>query len=114
MAFSDSGADLYVTLYDGDVLEAGQDESGEFNRSEFEVQIVPLRGVGDELERREGGVMRSDREMSIAMLRAEILSRTEEIVEVRQRSLALAQETIAGALAAPDPDLTGADEAAAP
>ena len=105
MAFSESGTDLYLTLYDGFANEAGQEGGGEFNRSEFERQIVPLRGVGDELERREGGASRSDREMSIAMLRAEILNRTEEIVEVRQRSLTLAQKTIAGALASPDPDL---------
>ena len=109
MAFSDSGTDLYVTLYDGDVLEAGQDESGEFNRSEFDVQIVPLRGVGDELERREGGVMRSDREMSIAMLRAEIDSRANDLIEVRQRSLSLAQRTITDALGYPDPS-QGANE----
>ena len=94
-----------MTLYDGFANEAGQEGGGEFNRSEFERQIVPLRGVGDELERREGGASRSDREMSIAMLRAEILNRTEEIAEVRQRSLALAQRTIAGALASPDTDL---------
>jgi len=105
MAFSESGTDLYLTLYDGFANEASQEGGGEFNRSEFERQIVPLRGVGDELERREGGASRSDREMSIAMLRAEILNRTEEIVEVRQRSLTLGQRTIAGALASPDPDL---------
>ena len=114
MAFSDSGADLYVTLYDGDVLEAGQDESGEFNRSEFEVQIVPLRGVGDVLERREGGVMRSDREMSIALLRAEIDSRTNDLIEVRQRSLSLAQRTITDALGYPDPSQGANESEAAP
>ena len=110
MAFSDSGGDLYLTLYDGDVLEAAQERGGEFNRSEFEVQIVPLRGVGDELKRRDGGTVRSDREMSIALLRAEILSRTEELVRIRQRSLELAQETISGALGYPDPALLGPDE----
>ncbi len=114
MAFSDSGADLYVTLYDGDVLEAGQDESGEFNRSEFDVQIVPLRGVGDELERREGGVMRSDREMSIAMLRAEIDSRANDLTEVRQRSLSLAQRTITDALGYPDPSQVANESEPAP
>ena len=46
----------------------------------------------------------------IALLRAEILSRSEELVQVRQRSLELAQRTISGALAYPDPDLMAADE----
>jgi len=110
MAFNDSGGDLYLTLYEGDVFEAAQDGGGEFNRSEFEVQIVPLRGVGDELERREGGSARSDREMSIALLRAEVLSRNEELVRVRQRSLELAQKTISDALGYPDPSLNAPDQ----
>ncbi len=101
MAFSDSRTDLYLTLYDGDVLEADQTRSGEFNQSEFEVQIVPLRGVGDELERREGGGVRSDREMSIALLKAEIDSRTEDLGRVRQRSLEQAHKAITDALGYP-------------
>jgi lipopolysaccharide export system permease protein len=101
MAFSDNRSDLYLTLYDGDVLEAEQGRSGEFKRSEFDVQIVPLRGVGDELERREGGTVRSDREMSIALLKAEIDSRAEDLDRVRQQSLELAQRTITDALGYP-------------
>ena len=109
MAFSADRSDLYLTLYDGYVLESGRNRSGEFNDSEFEVQIVPLRGVGDELERREGGSMRSDREMSIALLRAEIDHRTEELERVRLRSLEQAQRAITGALGRPAADLNGAN-----
>ena len=106
MAFSDNRSDLYLTLYDGDVLEAEQGRSGEFNRSEFDVQIVPLRGVGDELERREGGTVRSDREMSIALLKAEIDSRAEDLGRVRQQSLRQAQLTITDVLGYPPPEST--------
>jgi lipopolysaccharide export system permease protein len=106
MAFSDNRSDLYLTLYDGDVLEAEQGRSGEFNRSEFDVQIVPLRGVGDELERREGGTVRSDREMSIALLKAEIYSRAEDLDRVRQQSLRQAQLTITDVLGYPPPEST--------
>ena len=106
MAFSDNRSDLYLTLYDGDVLEAEQGRSGEFNRSEFDVQIVPLRGVGDELERREGGTVRSDREMSIALLKAEIDNRAEDLGRVRQQSLRQAQLTITDVLGYPPPEST--------
>ncbi len=112
MAFSESRTDLYLTLYDGYVLEADQSRSGEFNRSEFEVQIVPLRGVGDELERREGGSVRSDREMSIALLRAGISSRAEDLDRVRQQSFEQAQKAITDALAYPAPELPEGDETA--
>jgi lipopolysaccharide export system permease protein len=101
MAFSESGTDLYLTLSSGYILQADQSRSGEFNRSEFDVQIVPLRGVGDELQRREGGGVRSDREMSIILLQAEIDSRREDLVRVRQQSLEQAQTTIRDALAYP-------------
>ena len=98
MAFSESGTDLYLTLSAGYVLQADQGRTGEFNRSEFEVQVVPLRGIGDELERREGGGVRSDREMSIALLQAEIDDRKEDLGRVRQQSLEQAQTAINDAL----------------
>ena len=110
MAFSDNRSDLYLTLYDGDVLEAEQGRAGEFRRSEFEVQIVPLKGVGDELERREGGGVRSDREMSIALLKAEIDSRGEDLDRVRQQSLEQAQRTITDVLGYPHPEPTEANQ----
>ena len=110
MAFSESRTDLYLTLYDGYVLQADQSRSGEFNRSEFEVQIVPLRGVGDELERREGGGVRSDREMSIALLKAEIDHRAEDLDLVRQRSFEQAQKAITDALGYPALELSEGDE----
>ena len=87
MEFNRSRTDLYLTLFDGDVLEAGADRTGKFHRSEFEIQIVPLRGIGDELVRRQGGSIRSDREMSIAMLKDEIDNRVQEIERVQQNAL---------------------------
>lgn len=84
MAFNDARTDLYLTLYDGVVHEIQSDRLGGFQRLYFEKQIVPLRGVGDELERRLGGTDRSDREMDFAMLRAEARERANEITEVRQ------------------------------
>ena len=87
MAFNRRRTDLYLTLFDGEVLEAGSDRTGKFHQSEFEVQIVPLRGIGDELIRRQGGSIRSDREMSIAMLQDEIDERVQEIERVQQNAL---------------------------
>lgn len=84
MEFNEARTDLYLTLYDGEVREVGADRSGEFNRSQFETQIIPLRGVGDELERQQGGSVRSDREMSVAMLRHEVADRIEEIARVHE------------------------------
>ena len=81
--------------------EVGTDRSGKFNRSAFQTQIVPLRGVGDELERQQGGTVRSDREMSIAMLREEVADRTAEIEQVRESNFERARMALDQALGHP-------------
>jgi lipopolysaccharide export system permease protein len=83
MAFNPERTDLYLTLYDGVVLEAQDDREGGFQRLFFDWQIVPLRGVGNELERRVGGTDRSDREMSIAMLSDNARQRQAELDSLR-------------------------------
>ncbi len=110
MAFNDRGTDLYLTLTDGFVRQADQSRTGEFNVSEFETQLIPLRGVGDELDRREMDGARSDREMSIALLQAEIDSRKEELASVRMASLEQAQAALSDALGLPPPGSTEADD----
>src|SRR5690606_35602552 len=59
MAFNTARTDLFLTLYDGVVHEAQADRMGGFQRLYFEQQIVPLRNVGNELQRRLGGSDRS-------------------------------------------------------
>ncbi len=91
MSFNEGRTDLFLTLFDGQVREVQGDRRGGFQRVHFQKQVVPLRGVGDELERRLGGTDRSDREMSFAMLLEEADRRRETIRQVgetsRERSL---------------------------
>ena len=101
MEFNQARTDLYLTLYNGEVREVGADRSGEFNRSEFETQIIPLRGVGDELERQQGGSVRSDREMSVAMLREEVADRKAEIARVQESGYERARMALDQALGRP-------------
>jgi lipopolysaccharide export system permease protein len=98
MAFNDARTDLYLTLYDGVVLEAQEDREGGFQRLFFESQIVPLRGVGNELQRRVGGSDRSDREMSIAMLSENARSREAELDSLRAAGAAQAIRAVRYAL----------------
>ncbi|MGE0157829.1 MAG: LptF/LptG family permease [Gemmatimonadales bacterium] len=98
MAFNPARTDLYLTLYDGVVHEAQDDPEGGFQRLFFESQIVPLRGVGNELERRAGGTDRSDREMSIAMLSENARSREAELDSLRAEGRAEAVRIVHFAL----------------
>jgi lipopolysaccharide export system permease protein len=87
MAFNEARTDLYLTLYDGVVHEAQADREGGFQRLYFHEQIVPLRGVGNELERQLGGSDRSDREMSIALLSENARTRALELDTLRAANL---------------------------
>lgn len=101
MAFNDTRTDLYLTLRDGVVHEVQNTREGGFQRLYFDEQIVPLRNIGNELERRLGGSDRSDREMGFALLAENARDREAQldslIVENRARSL----ETVRVALNRP-------------
>lgn len=85
MAFNRERTDLFLTLYDGVMHEADLADPRSFQRLFFQEQVIRLRGVGDELTR-QGGSFRSDREMSIAMLKAAALERQRELAEVQGES----------------------------
>lgn len=108
MAFNKARTDLYLTLYDGEVRELQNDRHGGFQHLFFDKQIVPLRGVGDELDRRMGVAERGDREMDFATLRSEAKLRDAQLdttrMSTRERSLqavrmALGRGTAADSLA---------------
>ena len=101
MAFNPDRTDLYLTLYDGEVREMQQDREGGFQHTYFESQVIPLRGVGDELTRRMGGLDRGDREMSFDMLLDNAVERDLEQQNVRRRNKARAMEAVRLALGRP-------------
>src|SRR5690606_39604705 len=64
-----SDLDLFLTLYDGVVHEVRESEPESFQRLFYDRQRIRLEGVGNRLEEGLRGSYRSDREMSIGMLR---------------------------------------------
>lgn len=101
MAFNPERTDLYLTLYDGEVREVQQDREGGFQHTFFASQVIPLRGVGDELTRRMGGVDRGDREMTFDMLLEAAVERDLEQDVVRRRNKDRAMEAVRLALGRP-------------
>lgn len=98
MAFNDARTDLYLTLHNGVVHEVQSDREGGFQRLYFQEQIVPLRDVGNELERRLGGSDRSDREMGFALLRENARDRETQLDSVRAESRRAGVEAVLVAL----------------
>jgi lipopolysaccharide export system permease protein len=101
MAFNEARTDLYLTLHDGVVHEVQRDREGGFQRLFFVRQIVPLREVGNELERRMGGTDRSDREMGFELLAENARSREEQLDSVRTENRRMALEAVRHALNTP-------------
>src|SRR5690625_7713965 len=84
MAFNEAKTDLLLTLYDGWIHERDEDEPNRFNRVFFDEQLIRIPEVGNQLERMGGGT-RGDREMTIAMLKAEVDRRRIELAELQER-----------------------------
>lgn len=101
MAFNDARTDLYLTLRDGVVHEVQNDREGGFQRLYFQEQIVPLRNIGNELERRVGGSDRSDREMSLAMLAENADARAAQLDSIVRENEARSLEAVRLALNRP-------------
>jgi len=101
MAFNAARTDLFLTLYDGVVREVqgDRDGGGGFQRLYFQKQVVPMRGVGDELDLQLGASQRGDREMDFGMLHHEIDIRKAELDSVLAQSRSNALRAVRAALA---------------
>ncbi len=78
MAFTPDGTDLILTLFDGTIHQVSDRSPGDYQLIAFKRQTFAMEGVSDELERREGRDRRSDREMTIGMLRQAVTCGREE------------------------------------
>jgi lipopolysaccharide export system permease protein len=86
MAFTPDRTDLYLTLQSGTTYEVGDDRRGGFQRRDFQEQILPMRGVGSELERRTGSGTRGPREMTIPQLRVALAEQEETLQMLAEES----------------------------
>jgi lipopolysaccharide export system permease protein len=98
MAFNPARTDLFLTLHEGVVLETDPGRPGAFRQFYFTKQVVPLRGVGNELERRVAGGDRSDREMTTGMLQDRVDERRSELEDVRRQGQFQARAAVHEAL----------------
>jgi lipopolysaccharide export system permease protein len=98
MAFTPDGSDLYLTLENGVAYSTTDERPGAFQRIYFQQQVMPFRGVGAQLERRTGAGTRSDREMTIAMLREQVAAHLRGTHEVADDMMEASRRALEGAL----------------
>ena len=112
MAFNEARTDLFLTLHDGVLLETDPDRRGGFRQAYFSKQILPLRGVGNELERRAEGD-RGDREMGVELLQEHVEDNRAELRAVRLESRTRARKFVLQALGEAPQDSAAAAAATA-
>jgi lipopolysaccharide export system permease protein len=100
MAWNADQTNLMLTLFDGYVLEVDTFEPNKFQRVDFTEHMQVLEGVGDQLTRVDESY-RSDREMSLGMLRARIDSAKLEIDSLRAEAGKSNEFAVRQALAGP-------------
>ena len=80
LAFSDTGEDLILTLYDGSSMEISTDAPNRLQRNFFSRDLIRVRGVATRLDRlEERPAYKSDREMGIC----ELLDRARDAIAQR-------------------------------
>ena len=88
IAMNEAQTDMLMTLFDGNVVDVSEQSQQELNRIFFQQQLVELKGVGTQLTRSQSE-SRTDREMSIAMLQAQIDSARARLAAVRKEARGL-------------------------
>jgi lipopolysaccharide export system permease protein len=83
MAFNREQTNLFLTLFDGSVHEVKENEPQNFQRVFFDEQLLEVEGIGNVLERTMQDEYRSDREMSLAMLKSAVDSSEAELTRIR-------------------------------
>ena len=65
MAYTPGGADLYLTLLDGEIREINRSEPAHFDRTFFRTNVIRVAGIGNQFDRTESDTYRGDRELTI-------------------------------------------------
>ena len=102
MAFNSAQTDLFLTLHDGWINQIDDENPERFVRSFFDQYRIQMRDVGNQLTRTDSSGSRSDREMSLAMLRAEANEARAELDSLRAEALEIAAGALDRVLTGPD------------
>ena len=78
MGMSTNMSDLELTLYDGYSQEIPKEEPGKLQRLFFTVDFIRVRGVADTLQRTQEDAYKSDREMSVCEMQAQVAQSARE------------------------------------
>jgi len=101
MGFNAARTDLFLTLDQGWINQIEGNNPERFVRTFFDEYQVRIRGIGNELSRADSSNLRSDREMSLGMLREEAQAARTEIDSLRAEMSEITTSVIERVVAGP-------------
>jgi lipopolysaccharide export LptBFGC system permease protein LptF len=100
MALSPVSGELELTLFDGSMNEVQKATPGELQRMFYRVDLIRVKGVGDQLTRSTNDDFKSDREMTICELQSNVAAGEEAqgraVIQVRRFMVEAAQAAATG------------------
>jgi lipopolysaccharide export system permease protein len=105
VALNETETNLFLALFDGYITEVDEQKPQNFQTVLFGQQFIELKEVGAEFERGALLAQRGDREMPVAMLRAQVDSAKLEIRELRAEAVEAAEAAVRRVLAGPAGEL---------
>lgn len=84
MALSPDGTDMVLTLFTGTIREMDFGEPESFQQMAFQQQVMRMQGIRQQLERTSESSYRTDRDMTIGMMRSRIDSLSAEIGRLQE------------------------------
>jgi lipopolysaccharide export system permease protein len=101
MQFNEEQTDLFLMLYDGWINQIDHENPARFIRSFFDQYQIQIRGVGNELSRTQNASYRSDREMTLGMLRAQADTAMGEAAALREQIRGIGADAVDRILSGP-------------
>ncbi|MFN2397596.1 MAG: LptF/LptG family permease [Gemmatimonadaceae bacterium] len=103
MEMSANRRDLQMMLFDGYTQEIPRENPGELQRLYYRVDLIRVRGVGNQLERTEENAFKGDREMSICEMQRSYEESAREYDAARTDLASELAASVKRVLAAPQP-----------
>jgi lipopolysaccharide export system permease protein len=112
MALSPVSGELELTLFDGSMNEVQKATPGELQRMFYKVDLIRIKGVGDQLTRSTNDDFKSDREMTVCELQSNVAAGEDAqgraVAEVRRFMIDGAKAAATGVAPARGPGPTAA------
>jgi lipopolysaccharide export system permease protein len=110
VALNETKTDLVLTLFHGHIREVQSNEPESFQRTNFQRQVLRIAGISQKMERTTESAFRTDRDMTVEMMRAKMDTLRTELHKLQAVAKAPAKDTVAAQVLGHNPMYDAARE----